>query len=80
MLELGKSPALQACIVKDLGALFEQEIPEVARHLVEAEPSLTEECEYSASLATSIMAAPSFSLREARGKYSADHCSWTCLR
>jgi len=63
MLELGKSPALQACIVKDLGALFEQEIPEVARHLVEAEPSLTEECEYSASLATSIMAAPSFSLR-----------------
>jgi hypothetical protein len=63
MLELGKSPALQACIVKDLGALFEQEIPEVARHLVEAAPSLTEECEYSASLATSIMAAPSFSLR-----------------
>jgi hypothetical protein len=63
MLELGKSPALQACIVKDLGALFEQEIPEVARHLVETEPSLTEECEYSASLATSIMAAPSFSLR-----------------
>jgi hypothetical protein len=63
MLELGQSPALQACIVKDLGALFEQEIPEVARHLVEAEPSLTGECEYSASLATSIMAAPSFSLR-----------------
>jgi hypothetical protein len=63
MLELGKSPALQACIVKDLGALFEQEIPEVARHLVEVEPSLTEQCEYSASLATSIMAAPSFSLR-----------------
>jgi len=63
MLELGQSPALQACIVKDLGALFEQEIPEVARQLVEAEPSLTEECEYSSSLATSIMAAPSFSLR-----------------
>jgi hypothetical protein len=63
MLELGQSPALQACIVKDLGALFEQEIPEVARHLVEAEPSLTEECEYCASLATSILAAPSFSLR-----------------
>jgi hypothetical protein len=63
MLESGKSPALQACIVKDLGALFEQEIPEVARLLVEAEPSLTDECEYSAALATSIMAAPSFSLR-----------------
>jgi hypothetical protein len=63
MLELGESPALQACIVKDLGALFEQQIPEVARHLVEAEPSLTDEREYSASLAASIMAAPSFSLR-----------------
>jgi hypothetical protein len=63
MLESGESPALQACIVKDLGALFEQEIPEVSRHLAEAEPSLTDDCEYSASLATSMMAAPSFSLR-----------------
>jgi Acyl-CoA dehydrogenase, N-terminal domain/Acyl-CoA dehydrogenase, middle domain len=63
MLELGQSPALQSCIVKDLGALFEQEIPEVARHLVETEPSLTDPCEYSAALAASIMAAPSFSLR-----------------
>jgi hypothetical protein len=63
MLELGQSPALQSCIVKDLGALFEQEIPEVARHLVEGEPSLTGPCEYSAALAASIMAAPSFSLR-----------------
>jgi hypothetical protein len=63
MLESGESPALQACIVKDLGALFEQEIPEVSRHLAEAEPSLTDECEYSASLAASMMAAPSFSLR-----------------
>jgi hypothetical protein len=63
MLESGESPALQACIVKDLGALFEQEIPEVSRHLAEAEPSLTDDCEYSASLAASMMAAPSFSLR-----------------
>jgi hypothetical protein len=63
MLESGESAVLQACIVKDLGALFEQEIPEVSRHLVEAEPSLTDECEYSAALARSMMAAPSFSLR-----------------
>ena len=63
MLEAKEDPALQAALVKDLGAVFEQEIPEVARLLVAAEPSLTAQSEYSAALACSMMAAPSFSLR-----------------
>ena len=33
MLERGANPALEASIVKDLGAVFEQEIPEIANGL-----------------------------------------------
>jgi hypothetical protein len=63
MLEAGHDPALQASLVKDLGAVFEQEIPEAARLLIAAEPALAGNSEYSAALACSMMAAPSFSLR-----------------
>jgi Acyl-CoA dehydrogenase, N-terminal domain/Acyl-CoA dehydrogenase, middle domain/Acyl-CoA dehydrogenase, C-terminal domain len=63
MLEAQQDPALQAALVKDLGAVFEQEIPELARLLVAAEPSISASSEYAASLAVSMMAAPSFSLR-----------------
>ncbi|MEI9983639.1 MAG: hypothetical protein WDN69_10810 [Aliidongia sp.] len=38
MLGAGRDPALQAAVVKDLGALVEQEIPEIARLLVASEP------------------------------------------
>jgi alkylation response protein AidB-like acyl-CoA dehydrogenase len=63
MLEAKQDPALQAALVKDLGAVFEQEIPEVARLLVAAEPSISARSEYAAALAVSMLAAPSFSLR-----------------
>jgi alkylation response protein AidB-like acyl-CoA dehydrogenase len=63
MLEAKRDPALQAALVKDLGAVFEQEIPEVARLLVAAEPSMSANSEYAAALAVSMLAAPSFSLR-----------------
>jgi hypothetical protein len=63
MLEAKEDPALQASLVKDLGAVFEQEIPEVARLLVSAEPSQAGDSEYAAALACSMLEAPSFSLR-----------------
>jgi alkylation response protein AidB-like acyl-CoA dehydrogenase len=63
MLQQGADPALQAALVKDLGAVVEQEIPEIARQLVAAEPSLHATQEFSAVLAYSILNAPSFSLR-----------------
>jgi alkylation response protein AidB-like acyl-CoA dehydrogenase len=63
MLARGENPALQATIVKDLGTLFEQEIPEVARRLTETEPSLASGNIFPAVLAHTMMAAPSFSLR-----------------
>ena len=63
MLEAGQNPALQAAMVKDLGALVEQEIPEIARTLIDAEPDLTSTQHFAAVLAFTTMHAPSFSLR-----------------
>jgi alkylation response protein AidB-like acyl-CoA dehydrogenase len=62
MLENGKDAALQASLVKDLGAVLEQEIPEVSRLLVDSEsPAISEE--FRAALAHTTLIAPAFSLR-----------------
>nr|WP_254699713.1 acyl-CoA dehydrogenase family protein [Trinickia violacea] len=64
MLEEGVDPQLQASIVKDLGAVFEQELPELARELFAHEaagPALNQD--FYAVLAQSVMNAPSYSLR-----------------
>lgn len=63
MLQAGENPALQAAIVKDLGAVVEQEIPEIARTLIAAEPSSVSTQSYLAVLAHTMLHAPSFSLR-----------------
>jgi alkylation response protein AidB-like acyl-CoA dehydrogenase len=63
MLGAGRDPALQAAVVKDLGALVEQEIPEIARLLVAGEPSAASTDRFLAVLAHTILHAPSFSLR-----------------
>ncbi len=63
MLQAGENPALQAAMVKDLGALLEQEIPEVARLLIDTEPAADSTQAFSAVLAHTMLHAPSFSLR-----------------
>ena len=63
MLQAGENPAQQAALVKDLGAVLEQEIPEIARLLVEAEPDRHSAQAFAATLAHTMMHAPSFSLR-----------------
>ena len=63
MLQAGENPAQQAAMVKDLGAVLEQEIPEIARTLVEAEPDRHSTQAFAATLAHTMMHAPSFSLR-----------------
>lgn len=63
MLQNGENPAQQAAMVKDLGALVEQELPEIARNLVDAEPDKKSTRDFSAVLAHTMMHAPSFSLR-----------------
>jgi hypothetical protein len=63
MLQAGENPALQAALVKDLGALLEQEIPEIARTLIAAEPDRSSTQAFAATLAHTMLHAPSFSLR-----------------
>lgn len=63
MLESGENPAVQAAIVKDLGALFEQSIPEIARTLVDAVPDAESTHAFAAVLQRTMWNAPSWALR-----------------
>jgi hypothetical protein len=63
MLHAGENPALEAALVKDLGAVLEQEIPEVARLLTSEEASLGDPAAFASVLGYTMMHAPSFSLR-----------------
>lgn len=63
MLSRGENPSHQATIVKDLGALLEQSIPEIARSLVACEPAPGAGDNLAGVLARTLLSAPSFSLR-----------------
>jgi len=63
MLQQGQEASLHATIVKDLGALFEQEIPDVARALVEIDPTDPSIREFYELLAYTVANVPAFSLR-----------------
>ena len=63
LLEAGEDASIQAAVVKDLGASFEQDLPEIARTLVDAEPDRQSTRDLLAVLAHTMMVAPSFSLR-----------------
>lgn len=59
-LENGERPDLHAAIVKDLGAVFEQQVPEIARTLVSADRA---DADYNATFRHIRLTAPCFSLR-----------------
>ena len=63
MLQDGKSPALEASVVKDLGAVFEQSLPGIAQDLSELEPTLENGNDFQQVLAFLTQVSPSFSLR-----------------
>lgn len=63
MLEQHEDASLHATIVKDLGALFEQEIPDIARQLVVAAPDAPSTRAFSRLLALTTSSVPAFSLR-----------------
>ena len=63
MLQTGANPAQQAALVKDLGTSLEQEIPEIARQLIDAEPDRASTRDFVTVLAHTMMNAPSFSIR-----------------
>jgi alkylation response protein AidB-like acyl-CoA dehydrogenase len=62
MLQAGTAPDVAAAVVKDVGTQFEQDIPEVARQLVETEPTLGG-AEFEQVLAHTILYHRSFSIR-----------------
>lgn len=63
MLQNHQNANLQAAIVKDVGALFEQGLPDLARELVDCEPDPRSASAYAAVLANIVHNAPSWSLR-----------------
>ncbi|MBR9909225.1 MAG: acyl-CoA dehydrogenase [Gammaproteobacteria bacterium] len=62
-LQEGKNPAWAASCVKDLGSVFEQEIPEIAQLLTETLPTSNGGSDHARVLAYLMQQAPSFSLR-----------------
>ncbi len=63
LLEQGRSPDVEAALVKDLGTTFEREVIEIARQAVSDAPELSSADRYRRILAESMLAAPSFTLR-----------------
>ena len=63
MLQDKQDAALQAAIVKDIGAVFEQAMPDIARELIDAEPDPIAASAYASVLANITLNAPSWSLR-----------------
>ena len=63
MLQEHQNANLQAAIVKDVGALFEQALPDVARELIDVEPDPRAAAAYASVLANIVHNAPSWSLR-----------------
>jgi len=62
-LQEGRDPAWAASCVKDMGSVFEQEIPEIAQLLTEIRPAADGGCDHAQVLAYLTQQAPSFSLR-----------------
>ncbi|MBV1886454.1 MAG: acyl-CoA dehydrogenase family protein [Parvibaculaceae bacterium] len=63
MLEAGENPTLEASVVKDLGAVFEQDMPVIAHKLAGRPPSLAGGSDFQQVLGVLTQIAPSFSLR-----------------
>jgi len=64
LLQAGQDPALEASVLKDLGAVFEQDLPGAAQALVDTEPRADADADdFQRVLAHLTQNAPSFSLR-----------------
>lgn len=64
LLERGENPALEAAVTKDLGGVFEQDLPGIVQSLLAAEPRVDDGADDVQQLLAHLMQnAPSFSLR-----------------
>jgi alkylation response protein AidB-like acyl-CoA dehydrogenase len=59
----GGDPTVQGALVKDVGTVLEQEIPETAREIFALEPSPQSQDALAALVGATLLEAPSFSLR-----------------
>jgi alkylation response protein AidB-like acyl-CoA dehydrogenase len=64
LLDAGEHPALEAAVVKDLGAVYEQDLPGIAQALADCEPCTDPTgTPFAQALGELVQNAPSFSLR-----------------
>ncbi len=64
LLDSGESPSLEASVVKDVGGVYEQDLPAIARTLVAREPTLDGSGDgFAQALGELTLNAPAFSLR-----------------
>lgn len=64
LLEAGEHPGLEASVVKDVGGVYEQDLPAVAQALVAAEPTIDGSGDgFAQALGELTLNAPAFSLR-----------------
>jgi alkylation response protein AidB-like acyl-CoA dehydrogenase len=64
LLDQGKSPNVEAALVKDVGTALEREIPEVARRILAAQPSLDAHDDvFAETLAHVVLHAPAYTIR-----------------
>ncbi|MFN0089208.1 MAG: acyl-CoA dehydrogenase family protein [Acidimicrobiales bacterium] len=62
-IDTGKAPAVEAALVKDMGTVFEQQVYEAIRHLLDDEPTLDTSSLFEFLLAQAILTGPSFTIR-----------------
>lgn len=63
LMQAGKPADMEASLVKDLGALFEQELPDVVRTILADEPQVRSTEVFQSLLGYGVKHAPSFSIR-----------------
>jgi alkylation response protein AidB-like acyl-CoA dehydrogenase len=63
MLQAGDNPNLEAAVVKDVGTVFEQSVPDIVHDVLGAEPTIDTGSELQRTLGYITQTAPSFSLR-----------------
>jgi hypothetical protein len=59
----GRSPAVEAALVKEMGTRFEQDVVNAVLHLIEFEPDLAASGLFERLLITATLTAPSFTIR-----------------
>ena len=64
MMQGGKSPAIEAALVKDLGTIYQQDLPEIARVLAESDATTEEDMADFLDVAQyATMMAPSYTIQ-----------------